>query len=104
MGVTYGCGGSAARSRASDGAPDHQEDDGADGGGDQAAPEILCYGDVKLGKEEAANDGTDQADGEIVKQPATAAEDLRRQRAGDQADDDPGENAHGAFSFRPLGR
>ena len=36
--------------------------------------------------------------GEIVEQPAAAAEDLRRQPAGDQADNDPEKDAHGGYS------
>ena len=44
-----------------------------------------------LSKREAADNGADQADGEIVQNAAAAAEDLRREPAGDQADDDPGD-------------
>src|SRR5208283_4475388 len=95
MAVTYGCGAAAARSHASDGAPDSQEDDGADGGGDQIAPEIGHDVQVQLLEQEAADDGADQTDCEIVRQPATAAEDLRRQPAGDQPNDDPDDDAHG---------
>src|SRR5450631_3585981 len=99
MAVTYGCAPCPARSRASDGAPDSQEDNGADGGRDQAAPEILCYGDVKLGKEEAADDGAYQADRELMKDTAAATQDHVREPAGDQADYDPGDDAHDVGSL-----
>ena len=45
---------------------------------------------VALAEQKAADDGADQADGEIVEDAAATAENLCGEPAGDKADDDPG--------------
>jgi len=67
-----------------DRAPDQQENDGADGGGDQLPPEIRHDLQPELFEQEAADDGADQADRKVVQEPAAATQDLSRQPAGDQ--------------------
>lgn len=46
------------------------------------------------GRDRAAEDTANQADGQIAEQTTAAAQDDMRQPAGNQADDDPSDNAH----------
>ncbi len=89
MGFTYGCRACAARSRFADRAPYREEHNGADGGDDQIAPEIRHHFKMKFLEQEAADDGADQPDGEIVKYPTRTAQDYLGQPSRDQTDDDP---------------
>src|SRR6185437_1187664 len=101
--VTYGCGPCAARSGIADGTPDREEYDRADGGGDQIAPEIGHHFEMQFFKQKPADDGADEPDGEVVKYSAGTAENDLGQPAGNQANDDPTENAHVLPPYAGLG-
>src|SRR6478752_6809373 len=81
-------------SRLSDRSPDQQENDGPDGGSDQVAPEIRHDLQTKLFEQKAADDGADKTDRKIIQQTAAPAQNLGREPSGDQADDEPGNDAH----------
>src|SRR4051812_33253120 len=49
---------------------------------------------VHLAEDPAADEGADDADDDVAHQPVTAPDDDRRQDAGYQADDDPGQDVH----------
>src|SRR5665213_39397 len=106
MGFTYGYAPCAARSGVADRTPDREEHNGADGGDDQIAPEIRHHFQMEFLEQEAADDGADEPDRKIVKDPARTAEDDLGQPARDQAHDDPTENAHRvsykSFSVMPI--
>src|SRR6185437_15611525 len=86
---------------AADRAPDREEHNGANSSDDQIAPEIRHHFQVEFLEQEAADDGADKPDGEIVKDPARTAKDDLGQPARDQADDDPTENTH-RFSYQSF--
>src|SRR6476659_4148934 len=81
-------------SRLSDRSPDQQENDGPDGGSDQVAPEIRHDLQTKLFEQKAADDGADKTDLVFIHNDTATTENLRREPSGDQADDDPGNDAH----------
>src|SRR6476660_6183316 len=81
-------------SRLSDRSPDQQENDGPNGGGDQVAPEIRHDLQTKLFEQKPADDGACKTDRKIVQQTAASTQNLGREPSGNQADDDPGNDAH----------
>src|SRR6185295_8481758 len=83
------------RLRFSDRTPDQQKYDGANGCGNQIAPEIRYDLETQLLKKEAADDRAHESDRKIVQQASAPTENLRGKPAREQSDDDPGDDAHG---------